>query len=77
LLLIPAGLLPGGTWIWPRGLAFIAAYGSVNGVGNLVLAVRREAHFQVRQQSVVAAREKRQPLIDAIGSVSLLAVGAA
>ena len=77
LLLIPAGLVPGGTWLWPRGLAFVAAYVVVNTVGNLVLAIWRPAHFQVRQQSVVAAREKRQPLIDAVGSVALLAFGAA
>jgi len=77
LLLVPAGLVPGGTWLWPRGIAFVIAYVAVNAIGDLVLAAWRPAHFQVRQQSVVASREKRQPLIDAVGSAGLLAVGAA
>lgn len=77
LLLIPAGLVPGGTWLWPQGLAFVAAYVAVNTLGNLALAIWRPAHFQVRQQSVVAAKDKRQPLIDGVGSVALLAFGAA
>ena len=69
LLLLPAGLVPGGTWIWPRGVAFVAAYGGVNIVGNLALAAWRPAHFRVRRQSLVAHREKRQPLDDAVGTV--------
>ncbi len=76
LLLIPAGLVKGGTWVWPSGLALVLALGAVTGLGNLMLAVWRPEHFQVRQQSVVAAPHKRQPLIDAIGSVVLLAIGA-
>ncbi len=71
-LLVPAGLVVGGTWLWPRGLAFLAAYGAINAVGNIVLAIWRPAHFRVRQQSVVASREKRQPLIDAAGTAMLV-----
>ena len=77
LLLIPAGLLPGGTWVWPNALAFLAAYGGVNGAGNLALAIWRPAHFRTRQQSVVAPRERRQPWLDAVGTVALLVVVAA
>lgn len=77
LLLVPAGLIPGGSWLWPRGLAFIGAYGAVQIVGNIALAIYRPAHFRVRQQGVVAARGKGQPLIDAVGSAALLAFGAA
>jgi len=72
LLLVPGGLVEGGTWLWPRGLAFLAAYGAINVVGNIALAVWRPAHFQVRQQGVVASREKKQPRIDAVGTVLLL-----
>jgi protein-S-isoprenylcysteine O-methyltransferase Ste14 len=72
LLLVPAGLVPGGTWLWPRGLGFVGTYGLVLVAGNLALAIWRPAHFRVRQQSVVAAREKRQPRIDAVGSVVFL-----
>jgi protein-S-isoprenylcysteine O-methyltransferase Ste14 len=76
-LLVPAGLLPGGSWLWGRGLALVGAYGSVGIIGNVVLAIHRPAHFMVRQQGVVAARGKGQPLIDAVGSAGLLAFGAA
>jgi protein-S-isoprenylcysteine O-methyltransferase Ste14 len=66
-LLVPAGLLPGGTWLWPRGLAFVAGVGLVQLAGNIALALWRPAHFQVREQGVLASPEKRQPLIDAVG----------
>jgi protein-S-isoprenylcysteine O-methyltransferase Ste14 len=77
LLLAPAGLAPGGTWLWARGLAFIAAFAVIGGAGNVALAIWRPGHFRVRQQGVVASREKRQPLIDAIGAAGLLGFGAA
>jgi protein-S-isoprenylcysteine O-methyltransferase Ste14 len=72
LLLVPAGLVPGGTWVWRRGLLFVAAYGLVTATGNVALAIWRPAHFRVRQQSVMASREKRQPLLDAVGSAAFL-----
>jgi protein-S-isoprenylcysteine O-methyltransferase Ste14 len=77
LLLVPASLLHGGVWLWPRGLWFVVVLCTIQGVGNVTLAIWRPAHFLVRQQSVVASREKRQPLADAIGSAGLLAFGAA
>ncbi len=72
LLLVPAGLTPGGTWLWPRGIAFVIGYGALHMGGELVLAAMRPAHFRVRQQGVVAARDRRQPLLDAIGAVALV-----
>jgi protein-S-isoprenylcysteine O-methyltransferase Ste14 len=75
LLLVPAGLVPGGTWLWFRGLAFAGVFAAIAIAGNLVLAIWRPAHFRVRQQSVVAPRGKRQPLLDAVGSVGLIAFG--
>jgi protein-S-isoprenylcysteine O-methyltransferase Ste14 len=74
-LLVPAGLNPGGTWLWFRGLGFVVAFAAISLAGNLVLATWRPAHFRVRQQSVVASSEKRQPLLDAIGSAGLIAFG--
>jgi protein-S-isoprenylcysteine O-methyltransferase Ste14 len=77
LLLVPAGLVPGGTWLWVRGLAFVAVFAGISLAGNLALAIWRPAHFRVRQQSVVARRDRRQPLLDAIGSAGLIAFGMA
>jgi protein-S-isoprenylcysteine O-methyltransferase Ste14 len=76
LLLVTAGLVPHGTWVWQRGLIFVAGFGSISFIGNIALAVWRPSHFEVRQQSVVATKEKRQPVIDAVGSALLLAFGA-
>jgi protein-S-isoprenylcysteine O-methyltransferase Ste14 len=76
LLLVPAGLI-GGVWLWPRGLAFVAAYVAINLAGDLALARWRPDHYRVRQQSVVAPQERRQPRLDAIGAVGLLVFGAA
>ena len=72
LLLIPAGLMPGGTWLWPPGLWFVGVGGAISLAGNVALAIARPAHFEVRQQSVVASKEKKQPLIDAVGTAAMV-----
>ena len=38
LLLVPAGVVPGGTWLWPKGLAFVGATGAIAAAGNVLLA---------------------------------------
>ncbi|HEV7383580.1 MAG TPA: isoprenylcysteine carboxylmethyltransferase family protein [Phenylobacterium sp.] len=68
LLLAPAGLVSG-VWSWPRAWWFLAAFGAVSLAGSIALAVARPASFKVRQQGLVAARDRRQPLIDAVGSL--------
>jgi protein-S-isoprenylcysteine O-methyltransferase Ste14 len=75
LLLVPAGLAPGGTWLWIRGLWFVGLYGVITVAGNVALASLKPEHFQVRQQSVVASKEKRQPWLDAVGAAGLVAFG--
>jgi protein-S-isoprenylcysteine O-methyltransferase Ste14 len=75
LLLAPAAAL--GTWIWPAGIAFVTANAAIQLAGNLALAIRRPAHFHIRQQNVVAARDRGQPRIDAIGSAILVGFGIA
>lgn len=70
LLLGPAALL--GVWVWPAGVVFVAASAATQLAGNLVLATWRPAHFQVRQQGVVAAKGRGQPASDAIGSAILV-----
>lgn len=67
LLLIPAGMTPGGTWLWWRGIWFVAGSGAINLGGALALAIRRPAHFRVRRQSIVAARSTA-----ALGGVAVL-----
>jgi protein-S-isoprenylcysteine O-methyltransferase Ste14 len=73
LLLVTAGLSPGGTWVWPQGLWFLGAYGGTALVGATLLALYRPANFRVRQQSIIAAKDRRQPWIDAVGSTMLIA----
>jgi protein-S-isoprenylcysteine O-methyltransferase Ste14 len=77
LLLVPAGLVRGGTWIWPSGLAFVGVQAAIALAGNIALARFRPAHFAVRRQRIVARRDKKQPMIDAVGSAALLAFGVA
>jgi len=66
LLLLTAGLF-GGVWAWPRAWTFLAVFGLASACASALLAVYAPASFQVRQQTMVASREKRQPLIDAVG----------
>lgn len=69
LLLGTAGLACG-IWIWPRAWGFLAVYTALSVGGSVTLAVARPASFQVRQQGLVAAKQRRQPLIDVVGSVA-------
>jgi protein-S-isoprenylcysteine O-methyltransferase Ste14 len=69
LLLAPAGIVAG-TWVWPRAWGFLAVVGAASLAGSAALAVAAPASFKVRQQGLFAAKEKRQPLIDAVGSVA-------
>ena len=73
LLLLPAGLACG-VWNWPRGWLALAALAIVSCAGSVTLAVAAPASFQVRQQGLVAKAEKRQPWIDAVGSIFYAAV---
>jgi protein-S-isoprenylcysteine O-methyltransferase Ste14 len=73
LLVMPAGLLPDGTWLWSRALWFVGVYGAICVGSNMALAVMRPAQFRVRQQGVVAGKGRKQPLIDAVGSSILVA----
>jgi protein-S-isoprenylcysteine O-methyltransferase Ste14 len=66
LLLLTAGMF-GGVWVWPRAWTFLAVFGLASACASALLATLAPASFQVRQQGMVAGREKRQPLIDALG----------
>jgi protein-S-isoprenylcysteine O-methyltransferase Ste14 len=68
LLLVPAGLAAN-AWAWPSGWAFLAAMTMVTLGGSATLATVRPASFAVRQQGLVADKARRQPWIDAAGSI--------
>lgn len=70
LLLVPAGLLPDGTWVWRHGLVFLGVLSAIVVGAQMALAVFRPASFEVRQGGLVADKAKRQPLIDALGLVA-------
>lgn len=72
LLLVPARLVAGGTWTWPRGLVFIAVLAAMTVLGQVMLAIFRPESFAVRQQAFVADKARRQPLVDAVGLVAYL-----
>lgn len=67
LLLVPAGLAPGGTWTWTRGLAFLGLLSLIVVGAQVAMALFRPASFEVRRGGFVADKGKRQPLIDALG----------
>jgi protein-S-isoprenylcysteine O-methyltransferase Ste14 len=68
LLLGPAGIVAG-AWVWPSAWGFLAAFALTSLAGSVMLAVAAPASFKVRQQGIVVEKAKRQPLIDALGSV--------
>lgn len=72
LLLLPAALAPGGTWLWPQGLAFMGLLCVFVIGARIAMAVYRPASFEVRQGGFVADKAKRQPLIDAIALMGYL-----
>lgn len=76
LLVTPAGVLAG-AWIWPSAWIFLAVFAIAQCAASAILAVVRPAAFAVRQQGLIAPRERRQPLIDAVGSVAYAAFIAA
>ena len=66
LLLIPAGLVPDGTWIWPRGIALSVALCLLSVAGTVALAIINPASYRVRLQGPLAQRHARQPLADIV-----------
>jgi protein-S-isoprenylcysteine O-methyltransferase Ste14 len=77
ILLVSAAITPGGTLVWVRALWFLATYGAIAIIGNILLATLRPDNFRTRQQGVVAAKARKQPAIDAVGSVIFLVYASA
>lgn len=68
-LLIPAGLVPGGTWHWPRGLMFLGLYGVALELFVVILAAAAPASLAAR---LSAPASKRQPTADRIATAFLV-----
>lgn len=68
LLMAPAAVL--GHAGWPQGWVFLGVFGAIYFTGSAWLAVRRPRSFKVRRQGILADRQQKQPLIDAVGSVA-------
>ena len=68
LLLVPAGVVPGGTWYWPRALLFLGVYGGVMVVCIVVLAIKAPASLEARLKPLAS---KKQPMSDRIVTIVL------
>jgi protein-S-isoprenylcysteine O-methyltransferase Ste14 len=62
-LLVPAGLVPGGTWCWKHGLLFICIYGFFMQSAVVTLAILAPASLEARLRKPAS---KTQPLADRV-----------
>ena len=62
-LIVPAGLVPGGTWFWERALIFIVVYGIIVEATIVTFAVKAPASLQSR---LGKPSSKNQPFADRI-----------
>lgn len=68
-LLVPAGLVPGGTWYWPRGLIFLGLYGVLLETSVVALAVMAPASLAAR---LTPPASKKQPAADHFATLFLV-----
>jgi protein-S-isoprenylcysteine O-methyltransferase Ste14 len=71
IVLVAAGLAPGGTWLWAPGLWFLAGAALVSAIGSGWLASANPAALKVRMQSVYQGRARKQPLVDRLATTIL------
>ncbi len=57
-LVVPAGLLPGGTWYWQRALIFIGVYGFILEATIVVLAVVAPASLEARLKAPTVSSQR-------------------
>lgn len=62
-LLVPAGLVPGGTWCWKHALIFISVYGFILEATIVTLAVVAPTSLEARLK---APASKSQPVADRV-----------
>jgi protein-S-isoprenylcysteine O-methyltransferase Ste14 len=68
-LLVPAGLVTGGTWHWSRALLFLAVYGLALEGGVIALAVFAPASLAARLTAPVS---RKQPVADRVATAFLV-----
>src|SRR4029077_18508144 len=68
-LLVPAGLVPGGTWYWPRGLIFVGRYAVWLEGAIVALALRAPASLAARLSAPASAK---QPMADRVVTAFLV-----
>lgn len=71
-LIVPAGLVPGGTWCWPRALIFLGVYGFILEATIFTFAVVAPANLEARLK---APASKKQPKADRIVTTILMLTG--
>ena len=69
LLVVPAGLVPGGTWYWPRALLFLGVYGCVLVISIVALAIKAPASLEARLKPLAS---KKQPFSDRLLTLALV-----
>ena len=71
IVLVAAGLAPGGTWLWMRGLWFVAGAALVSAIGSAWLSATNPAALKVRLQNIYPDRARKQPLLDRFATTIL------
>lgn len=64
LLLIPAGLIPGGTWVWERAIYFLIGYGIIIEIMIVWLCMAAPAGIEARFKK--SPKDERRPKEDKI-----------
>jgi protein-S-isoprenylcysteine O-methyltransferase Ste14 len=71
IVLVAAGLAPGGNWFWAPGLWFMAGAALVSAIGSAWLASANPAALKVRMQSIYQGHARKQPLVDRLATTIL------
>lgn len=72
-LLLTAALVPGGTWMWPRGLATVGFFALWQFLGTGVMLLINPRSIEVRTQPIIAEEGRGQPWADRVISSVMVA----
>ncbi len=59
LLIVPAGLIPGGTWYWARALIFLGAYGVILEITIVAIAIKAPDSLKARLEMRAAGGQSQ------------------